>query len=197
MVRKKTFTKQQVQNAAVELVRDRGIDALTARSLAAAMGCSTMPIYSAVGSLEALEWAVITEAVKRLHLAQRHPHTEDPLVNLAIGYVAFARDEPQLFRALFVDRHSQLDEQQWKDQSRAALREALGEDIDIDAVVSPGDPSSMDDLTIKSWIFTHGLASLVGNGVLHDVPDERIAQLVLEAGGSFWMWANQASSDED
>ncbi len=44
-----------------------------------------------------------------------------------------------------------------------------------------------DPRILKSWIFTHGLASLVSSGVL-DLPDERIRSLLLESGAAFFGW---------
>ena len=42
---KARITKEQVIDAAVEIVRTKGEDALTAKSLAGALKCSTQPIF--------------------------------------------------------------------------------------------------------------------------------------------------------
>jgi hypothetical protein len=44
-----------------------------------------------------------------------------------------------------------------------------------------------DPRILKSWIFAHGLASLISSGVL-DLSDERIKSLLLEAGGAIFMY---------
>ena len=44
-----------------------------------------------------------------------------------------------------------------------------------------------DPRILKSWVFPHGLASLVSGGVL-DLPDERIQGLLLESGAAFFSW---------
>ena len=44
-----------------------------------------------------------------------------------------------------------------------------------------------DPRILKSWLFTHGLASMISSGVL-DLPDEEIRDLLMEAGGAFFMF---------
>jgi hypothetical protein len=40
---------------------------------------------------------------------------------------------------------------------------------------------------LKSWIFTHGLASMISSGML-DLEEEKMKSLLLEAGGAFYLW---------
>ena len=51
-------TGETVVNAAVEVVRECGAQALNARALAARLGCSTQPIFSNFASMEELRRAV-------------------------------------------------------------------------------------------------------------------------------------------
>ena len=45
MPRKFLFTKEQIVNAALELIRKKGMDALTARALGEELGSSAKPIF--------------------------------------------------------------------------------------------------------------------------------------------------------
>jgi hypothetical protein len=57
-------------------------------------------------------------------------------------------------------------------------------------------PVAMSDPRIlKSWIFTHGLASLVSSGVL-ELPDEKIKSLLLESGAAFFGWEEKTRAPE-
>lgn len=56
------FSREQLQTAALALVDDQGLGALTMRSLAAALGTGAMTIYNYVDGREGLE-QLVTEAV--------------------------------------------------------------------------------------------------------------------------------------
>ena len=43
---KNRFTKDEMIDAALDIVREKGIDALTSRELGARMGCSTRPMFT-------------------------------------------------------------------------------------------------------------------------------------------------------
>ena len=62
---KARYTKEQIVDAAYELVRRNGKGYLSARSLAAELGTSTAPIFTAFSSIEELQYAV-TERAKAL-----------------------------------------------------------------------------------------------------------------------------------
>ena len=66
------ITEQALLEAALRLVRERGMEALNARALAAALGCSTQPIFRLYPTMEALRRAVLEAA-----LAVYHRHRAD------------------------------------------------------------------------------------------------------------------------
>ncbi len=178
MTQRMTFTREMIVEAALAQTKELGWGAVTARTIAQRLGSSTMPIYSSLKSMEEIEAEVRKGAEALMHEYQRRPYAEERLLSSAVGYVAFARDEPNLFRFLYVDR---------------PLRQVPGSPEDIEAVggvvdladqaaTALGDPS-----ILKNWAFTHGLASLISSKVI-DLPDERIAALLLEAGSAFYLY---------
>ena len=60
-----TFQKNTVQDAAVAVIRSRGLEGLTARSVAARLKSSVAPVYKAYGSMDGLTRGVL-EAARRL-----------------------------------------------------------------------------------------------------------------------------------
>ena len=66
------FTREEVIDAAFEIVRHQGLEKLSARLVAGALKSSTTPIYSLFGSTEALEIDVLKKIAerKRLNLFQ-------------------------------------------------------------------------------------------------------------------------------
>ena len=97
------YQKEEMINAAVEIVRDKGISALTARELAAFLGVSTRPIFTYFDTMEQLKAEVYTYA-KELYREYILRGLEAPIPNLGVGqqYLRFAKNEPELYKYLFL-----------------------------------------------------------------------------------------------
>ena len=54
MAPKNKFTKEEMTGAALRIVRAKGIDGLTAKTLADELGTSTQPVFTAFGSMESV-----------------------------------------------------------------------------------------------------------------------------------------------
>ena len=54
MARKETITKQDIMNAAFEILQEEGIEQVTARKLAAKANCSTQPIFRVYKNMDEL-----------------------------------------------------------------------------------------------------------------------------------------------
>ncbi|HVP91939.1 MAG TPA: TetR/AcrR family transcriptional regulator [Terriglobales bacterium] len=104
-----TFSQKTVLDAAIALVREKGWEALTARGIAKRLKSSVAPVYSAFGSMDAVERGVLEEARRLLHDKMAVRYTEGSFLNVGVGMVVFARDEANLFISLFHARHSHSD----------------------------------------------------------------------------------------
>ncbi len=97
------FTKEQIAETAYNMVKKFGIDILTARNLASELGVSTAPIFTAFKNIEEVQ-----EAVKEKAKAEYRAYIEDglkhklPFKGAGLKYVEFAKNEPQLFKLLFM-----------------------------------------------------------------------------------------------
>jgi AcrR family transcriptional regulator len=184
MTQRVSFTQEMIVEAAFALTREEGWHGVTARGIAKKLGSSTMPIYSSLKSMRKIEAAVRARAESLMHDFQGRAYTNEQPLDVALGYVSFARDERNLFRFLYVDRPV-------PEGRRARGRgspHALGKVRSGETVVPISDqvPVAMRDPRIlKSWIFTHGLASMLSSGVLK-LPDTRIRSLLQEAGRAFF-----------
>jgi hypothetical protein len=146
-----------------------------------------MPLYSSLKSMDEIEQKVRKRAEDLMHDYQRRPFAEERLLSSAVGYVVFARDEPNLFRFIYVDRPLT----QIPQESRSNVEGTPADVNDVGGVVdlaSQAATALRDPIVLKSWAFTHGLASLISSKVI-DLPNERIAALLLEAGTAFYMAA--------
>jgi AcrR family transcriptional regulator len=175
MTQKASYTKEMIVEAAFQLARRKGWAAVTARTIARELGSSTMPLYSSLKSMHGVEKGVRAKAEALMHDYQKRSLTGERLLDSAVGYIAFARDERHLFRFLYEDRPA-------APAGGAADVAAVGGAVDLSAQVAT---ALADERVLKSWAFVHGLASLIAGGVL-DLSDETIVRLLSEVGASIY-----------
>ncbi len=188
MIQPTVYSRQQIIDAAYDLVRENGWSGLSTRNLAKRIGCSTMPIYSQVRSVAELEEELLKRANEALQSYQMRPFTDNPLLNLALGYVVFARDERQLFRFLFLDKANQIGAGQFANLREAFDKNTMTAEPDLTALDRlPTD--SQESLIQHTWIYTHGLAMMVNAGMLGDCSDSVIQAYLDHAGGAFFHMA--------
>ncbi|MDE6252953.1 MAG: TetR/AcrR family transcriptional regulator [Lachnospiraceae bacterium] len=107
---KSKFTKSEIIEAALSIVRLEGFGALTARALGTKLGSSARPIFTIFKSMDEVQQEVViaarqlyTEYVNR-GLCQ----TEIPAFKgVGMQYIQFALDEPKLFQLLFMSEQPQ------------------------------------------------------------------------------------------
>ncbi|GIP32105.1 TetR/AcrR family transcriptional regulator [Paenibacillus sp. J2TS4] len=101
---KAEITKEKLLDTAFKIVREEGLEALTARSIAQRLKCSTQPIYSVYGNMEEVKDDVFNRAVDYALASMKQYHNDKnaPAMNLAIGCLLFARNEKHLFRTLYL-----------------------------------------------------------------------------------------------
>ncbi len=104
--------REDILNAAAEIIRREGEKKVNARSIARELGCSTQPVYSLFRNMEELKHALGEEAKRRYrahidgYLAKGGPSRYQ---SYGMGFVRFARDEKGLFRFLFLGGHTNGD----------------------------------------------------------------------------------------
>ncbi len=103
MAPRNKFTKEEMTEAALRVVRSRGIGALTAKTLAKELGASTQPVFTCFGSMEAVKEAVYAAAQAVYDGYAAIGLSESvPFFGFGMQYLRFAREEPELYRLLFL-----------------------------------------------------------------------------------------------
>jgi len=189
VVQPSVYSYEQIIAAALEIVREHGWSAVTARAIAKQLGSSTMPIYSRVTSVDDLEQDVRRQACAVLKDYQRCPFTSDTLLNAAFGYVRFARDEKNLFRYLYLERPEALNAENASGMSQSFVLD-FGEGSEQQKALEEVQRKGQDDLVQYTWIFVHGLATLVSSGTYASVSDKAILRFLTDAGQAFHMWSS-------
>lgn len=97
------FTRGEIAQAALAIVRRDGPGALTARSLATELKSSPRPIFTVFESVDDVRRAVL-DAARELYASyvSRGLAEDPPFKGAGLQYIRFAAEEPMLFRLLFL-----------------------------------------------------------------------------------------------
>lgn len=160
MAPRNKFTREEMVEAAVRVVREKGIDALTAKALASELGVSTQPVFTCFHTIEEAKREVRT-AAERMYdsYMEEGIHMKVPFLGVGMQYINFAKEEPQLYRLLFLttseDGSSSVMDALHHSQN--LVRESLQQTYHIDA-------QTADRYYRDMWLVVHSLATLVVTG---------------------------------
>ena len=155
---KAKFTKDEIIEAALAIVREEGFGALTARALGERLGSSARPIFTVFKSMDEVCVAVV-DAAKALYKEYVMRGLENTPAFKGVGtqYILFAINEPKLFQLLFMKEHSVVP------RLGTVLPEIDDNYNEILLSVKDGyglTPQKAERLYRHLWIYTHGIAAL-------------------------------------
>lgn len=156
MAPKAKYTKEMIINSAFELVREQGISALSARSLAKKMNASSQPIFTYFNNMEEVKAEVIKKAkeVYRNDYILEGLKMNPPFKGVGIKYIDFAIKDRMLFELLFMSKN---------DETSHYLPSFDDNAKDVEKVLVKSYHLSLEDskeLYNLLSIFVHGIATL-------------------------------------
>lgn len=182
MPARSSFTRDAFIDTAFKIVRAKGWDKLSARSLAKELNCSTMPIYSYLKSMKRLNKELGKKAIDLLLTYQTTPRTGHTFLDMGLGYVLFAKHERNLFRFLFAGN----DRRGGHNNAGKTLKEIAFKDLvpkmKEGALLEGLDEQQLESILTKMWIFAHGLAFLINNNAFARDNENYIREILMETG---------------
>ncbi len=158
---KSKISKKAIIDAALDIVRSDGADAVNARSVAAALGASTQPIFSNYPSMKALTDDVTERAYELYESRISSALTSGeypPYKASGMAYIQFAKEEKELFKLLFMrDRTGET-----ISDGREQIRPLIG-------IIMQNLGICEDDaykLHLELWIYVHGIATMIATSYL-------------------------------
>ena len=173
MAPKNKFTKEEMVEAALQVVRAKGIDGLTAKTMADKLGTSTQPVFTAFGSMDTVKREVYAAAI-RVYDRYTNAGLQEkiPFFGVGMQYIRFAREEPELYRLLFLTQtqNSGYSAMQSMQHLQALVRPTL---VGIYHIT----PEEADRYFRDLWLVVHSLSTLIVTG---DCPysDREIGQIL-------------------
>lgn len=105
---KPKFSKEEIAAAALVIVKESGVEALTARELGSRLGSSARPIFTVFKSMEEVKWAARELALREFERYISDYDTYTPAFKrVGMQMVSYAVHEPELFKLLFMQEHPQ------------------------------------------------------------------------------------------
>lgn len=175
-----SVTREAVLAAAVDMVRAGGMESVNARGLAAALGCSTRPLFRLYRGMDDLKQDLVAE-LNRLYNAFMDARMTDGnrLASQGAAYIEFARREPRIFDELFMNRCmegatlAEVAAAPWNQPTIGDVQRACGLTR-----------AQAEAVFLNVWLFSHGLAAQIASNHL-DIDAEAAARLVEGAFASF------------
>ncbi len=156
MPRKFMFSKEEIVCAAVDLARQRGFSAVTARALGEKLGTSSRPIFSYFDSMKEVQSAIIAAAneLYQSYLSQDMARGFYPPYKASgMAYIRFAREEKELFKLLFMRDRADEDKNQ-KAEEADMLVELICKQVNITK-------EQATCFYLEMWAYVHGIATMI------------------------------------
>ncbi len=172
---KPKFTREEIVAAALELVSEKGMSALTSRDLGARLGSSARPIFTVFHSMEEVQEAVRGAAMKRFEgYAEKAMYYTPVFKQIGMQMILFAKEEPMLYQLGFMTSNHNV--QRFED-----IYERLGDVAYqcLDVIQHDYDMSEKEarELFEHVWIHTFGIGALCATGMC-DFSEEQIIEML-------------------
>lgn len=168
-------TKSDIINAAVDIVRNGGAEAINARNIASVLNCSTQPIFSNYATMNELRFAVIEKADA---LCQEYTQREIESGNYpaykasGMAYIRFAKEEKELFKLLYM-----------RDRSDEAIPKETEFTEDLESIVHNNTGLEGMDVRLfhlEMWAYVHGIATMLATNYL-ELDTNLISKMLTDA----------------
>ena len=168
MPRSAFFSKETIAAAGLEIIRQQGVEALTARALGKQLGCSLSPIFTVFKDMDEIQIAVRQAAAALFADYVKDVIDYQPAFKeYGLRLIRFAKEEQNIFQ-LFLERGNSL-----LDNAPAAALNCLDEIKDSYQMTE----DQVLTLYRQLWAFTCGIAVLATQSP-EDYPEELISEMI-------------------
>lgn len=173
--------RTEILAAAQHIIREKGLDSLSLRAIAKAVGVTAPALYEYFDGKDAILRALFLQGsqVMLSRMEQVVAESDEPLgqlLNVLSGYREFAREEPDYFRLLFgtVDPNMALSETDY-----AGMQAIFGRFVGvIVSCIENGDLKPLPPMTLSCslWAVIHGCAMLETESFMANKGEGKSAQ---------------------
>lgn len=164
------FTREEIIQAALDIARNEGVSAVTARALGAKLVSSSKPIFSVFENMEEVQ-AEVLKAAKALYAEyiQLGLQQNPAFKGVGMQYILFAVKEPKLFQLLFMSEQPQKPPVEGIlpiiDESYHQILQSIQDGYGLDK-------KDAENLYRHLWIYSHGIAVLCATNTCYFTAEE-------------------------
>jgi len=151
------FPKEDIIQAGLELIEEKGLVGLTALNIAKALNSSVKPIYSHFESMENLKGEIFKKIIEQMKEYLYKDYGEDLVIlNIAIGQILFAWDHMNLYLALYLhkdEKHLKILQDFGQESIDLIIKDKALEGIPVAPIVG---------LYLQMSTYMHGFILLLG-----------------------------------
>lgn len=179
------YTREEIIEAAFQMAKEQGIEAVVARELAKKLGTSSSPIFTAFQNMEELQQEIRGRAMKEFesHVRDALQFTP-PFKWVGVKMIEFAVKEPKLFQILYMQEHEES-------QCYEDMVKELGDTVEVCLQFMEADYAlsrpEAEHIFKQVWLHTFGICVLVAAKVCHFTPEEISEMLSLEFQGALML----------
>lgn len=178
---KAKFAREEIVSAALKIIEERGMDALTARSLGAELKSSARPIFTVFNNMEEVQAAALAAARSIYESFETDCMSQqNAFKGSGMGYIKFAVEHPRLFQLLFMTEKENVPD---SDNVLSGIDDFY--DIILNTVVNQYgvDRETAKSIYLHLWIYSHGIASLIATNVCNFTQEE-VSNLLSDVGAA-------------
>ena len=178
---KAKFTREEIVDAAFQIVRREGFDALTARSLGAELQSSPRPIFTVFRSMEEVQNEVMNKG-RRLYESYEDAGMsgENAFKGSGTGYIRFAADEPKLFQLLFMREREVVPNPEKVLKSIDGYYEKILNAVEREYGF---DRKTAERVYLHMWLYSHGIAVSIATKIC-TFTEEQISDMLTDVCAS-------------
>ena len=151
------YSKEKIIDISLKIVRNKGIESVSARNIAKELGCSICPVFSCFESMDLLKKELFDEMYKvyLLCVEENMKKNEKPFKGAGIGYIEFAKKYKNYFKALFMSSMNDklfnlLDIDKNNEKIETVISEICGVNREEARKIHG-----------YCWVFVHGIAVMI------------------------------------
>lgn len=164
--------KEDIIDESYRMLREYGFEGLNARKIAKNLNCSIQPIFHNFKNMEELKTEVLKKVISVYHTyMKQNLDTELPYKQIGINYINFAKEEPELFKIMFMSHYNIPASKLISDDPiYEEVKKYIGEQLNLSA-------DNIKNFHVKMWIFTHGIATMLATKTC-DFTSKQISDLL-------------------
>ena len=167
--------RERIIDAAIEIVRKSGAQAINARNVASLLNCSTQPVFSNFATMEELKVATVerAETICGEYIRQEVEAGKYPAYKASgMAYIRFAKEEKELFKLLYMRN---------RENEKATESDSLSNMMEDMVQKNTGlDNENVKLFHLEMWVYVHGIAVMAATDFI-EFDTELVRRILTDA----------------